>query len=460
MFITKKHISRRTVIRGMGATIALPFLDAMVPARTLLARTAAAGKTRLSCIEMVHGAAGSTVHGLAKNMWSPSAVGREFDLSPSSLSPLEPYRDYLTIVSNTDVRNAEAFAPKEIGGDHFRSSAVFLTQMHPKQTEGSDVHVGTSLDQLYAKRFGQDTPIPSLQLCIENVDQSGGCAYGYACVYTDTISWAGPTEPLPMVRDPRAAFDQLFGVGATPAERAANRRTDKSILDWVTGEVARLSRELGPSDRNRLSEYLEDIREIERRIQKIEAHNTSGEARELAGAPAGVPDAFGEHVKLMFDLQAMAFAGDITRVFTFKLGRDGSARVYPESGAALPFHPASHHGENEARIAQFAQINKYHVGFVPYFLEKLKSLREGDGTLLDQTLVLYGSPMGNSNVHNHKRCPLFLAGRANGHLRGNLHLKAADGTPMANVMLTLLQDLGLEDLQAFGDSTGRFELNA
>jgi hypothetical protein len=263
-----------------------------------------------------------------------------------------------------------------------------------------------------------------------------------------------------MVRDPRAAFDQLFGVGATPAERAANRRTDKSILDWVTGEVARLSRELGPSDRNRLSEYLEDIREIERRIQKIEAHNTSGEARELAGAPAGVPDAFGEHVKLMFDLQAMAFAGDITRVFTFKLGRDGSARVYPESGAALPFHPASHHGENEARIAQFAQINKYHVGFVPYFLEKLKSLREGDGTLLDQTLVLYGSPMGNSNVHNHKRCPLFLAGRANGHLRGNLHLKAADGTPMANVMLTLLQDLGLEDLQAFGDSTGRFELNA
>jgi hypothetical protein len=458
MYLPRKHISRRTVLRGMGATIALPFLDAMVPARTLLARTAAAGKTRLSCIEMVHGAAGSTVHGLAKNMWSPAAVGREFDLSPSSLSPLDAYRDYLTIVSNTDVRNAEAFLPKEIGGDHFRSSAVFLTQMHPKQTEGSDVRVGPSLDQLYAKRFGQDTPIPSMQLCIENVDQSGGCAYGYACVYTDTISWAGPTEPLPMVRDPRAAFDQLFGVGATPAQRAANRRTDRSILDWVAGEVARLSRDLGPADRGRLSEYLEDIREIERRIQKVEAHNTSGEARELAGAPAGVPDSFGEHVKLMFDLQALAFAGDITRVFTFKLGRDGSARVYPESGAALPFHPASHHGENENRIAQFAQINKYHVGLVPYFLEKLKNIREGDATLLDKTLIVYGSPMGNSNVHNHKRCPLFLAGRANGRLRGNLHLKAPDGTPMANVMLTLLHDLGLEDLQTFGDSTGRFEL--
>jgi hypothetical protein len=443
----------------MGATIALPFLDAMVPARTLLAKTAAAGRTRLSCIEMVHGAAGSTVHGLARNMWSPAAVGRAFELSPSSMSPLEPYRDYLTIVSNTDVRNAEAFEPKEIGGDHFRSSAVFLTQAHPKQTEGSDVYVGVSLDQLYAQRFGQDTPVPSMQLCIENVDQSGGCAYGYACVYTDTISWAAPTEPLPMVRDPRAAFDMLFGVGATPEQRAAHRRTNRSILDWVGAEVARLRRELGPTDRGRLNEYLEDIREIERRIQKIEVHNASGEQRELPGAPIGVPDSFEEHVRLMFDLQAIAFAGDITRVFSFKLGRDGSARVYPESGVKLPFHPASHHGEREDRIEQFAQINRHHVSLVPYFLEKLKNLREGDSNLLENTLVIYGSPMGNSNVHNHKRCPLFLAGRAGGHMKGNLHLKAPDGTPMANVMLTLLHDLGLDDLESFGDSTGEFALS-
>jgi hypothetical protein len=458
MYLTKKHVSRRTVLRGVGATIALPFLDAMVPARTLLARTAAAGRTRLSCIEMVHGAAGSTTFGLAKNMWSPAAVGRAFDLTPSSLSPLEPLRDYVTIVSNTDVRNAEAFEAKEIGGDHFRSSATFLTQAHPRQTEGSDVYVGTSMDQLYAQRFGQDTAIPSMQLCIENVDQSGGCAYGYACVYTDTISWASPTEPLPMVRDPRAAFDQLFGVGATPEQRAANRRTNRSILDWVTGEVARLTRDLGPTDRNRLGEYLNDIREIERRIQKIEAHNTSGEARELPGAPLGVPDSFEEHVKLMFDLQALAFAADITRVFTFKLGRDGSARVYPESGVKLPFHPASHHGEREDRIAQFAEINKHHVSLVPYFLDKLKNLQEADGNLLDKTLIVYGSPMGNSNVHNHKRCPLFLAGRANGHLKGNLHVKAPDGTPMANVMLRLLHDLGLDDVQTFGDSTGTLDL--
>ena len=316
--------------------------------------------------------------------------------------------------------------------------------MHPKQTEGSDVKVGVSLDQMYAQRFGQDTPIPSMQLCIENVDQAGGCAYGYACVYTDTISWAKEDEPLPMIRDPRAAFDQLFGVGATPSERAANRRTDRSILDWVTGEVARIAKGLGPDDKRRLDQYLTDIREIERRIQRVEAYNGSGEPRDLPGAPMGVPDSFTEHVKLMYDLQAIAFAADITRVFSFKLGRDGSARVYPESGAPLPFHPASHHGENEARVLQFAQINKYHVGLVPYFLEKLKNIQEGDANLLEKTLVVYGSPMGNSNTHNHKRCPLFLAGHANGMLKGNLHVKAADGTPMANAMLTLLHGLGLE----------------
>jgi hypothetical protein len=458
MIISKKHISRRAVLRGMGVTMALPFLDAMVPARTLQAKTAAAGKVRLSCIEQVHGAAGSTKIGLEKNMWSPAAVGRAFDLSPTSLSPLEPYRGHITIVSNTDVRNAEAFAPNEIGGDHFRSSAVFLTQAHPKQTEGSDVHVGPSIDQLYAQKYGQDTAIPSMQLCIENVDQAGGCAYGYACVYTDTISWADATTPLPMIRDPRYAFDQLFGVGATPEERAARRRTDRSILDWITAEVSRLRNTLGPSDRSRLDSYLDDVREIERRIQRIEEQNSTGEQRELPGAPAGVPDSFTEHVKLMYDLQALAFAGDITRVFSFKTGRDGSARVYPESGVTTPFHPASHHGEREDRVTQFAAINKYQVGLLPYFLDKLKNLKEGDSNLLDQTLIVYGSPMGNSNVHNHKRCPLFLAGHAGGALRGGLHLKPADGTPMANVFLTLAHGLEL-DLKSFGDSSGEVDLN-
>jgi hypothetical protein len=441
----------------MGVTMALPFLDAMVPARSLYAK-AASKKIRLACIEMVHGSAGSTAVGIARNMWAPAKVGRDFDLTPSSLSPLEPFRDYLTIVSNTDVRNAEAFEAPEIGGDHFRSSAVFLTQAHPKQTQGSDVHVGISLDQHYAQRSGRETPIPSMQLCIENVDQAGGCAYGYACVYTDTISWASATEPLPMIRDPRVAFDQLFGVGATPQERAAVRKADRSILDWITGEVARLRKDLGPADRARLSEYLDDVREIERRIQKIEATNTSGEPRELPGAPIGVPDSFAEHVKLMFDLQVLAFASDATRVFSFKLGRDGSGRAYPESGVKTGFHPASHHQDREDRVADFAKINKYHVGMVPYFLEKLKSTPDGDSNLLDNTLIVYGSPMGNSNVHNHKRCPLFLAGHAGGLLKGNLHLKAADGTPMANVMLSLVHGLGIDDMTSFGDSTGTFDL--
>ena len=459
MVIGSKQISRRTVLRGMGATVALPMLDAMIPAGVGRG-SPATSPTRLVCIEMVHGSAGASEYGAANHLWSPAATGSEFDLTPSALSPLEPYRDALTIVSDTDVRQAEAFIPKEIGGDHFRSSAVFLTQARPRQTEGSDIRAGISMDQLYAQRFGQETPIPSMQLCIENVDQAGGCAYGYACVYTDTISWASATRPLPMIRDPRVAFDQLFGAGGTPEERAARRRTNSSILDFISDRVASLKAELGPADVRRLDQYLENIRELERRIQRIEARNTSGEPRELPAAPAGVPDSFDEHVRLMFDLQALAFAADMTRVFSFKMGRDSSARVYPESGVDRPFHPASHHGENEENIDAFAEINRYHVGQLPYFLDRLRDSLDGDGSLLDSTLVLYGSPMGNPNVHNHKRCPLFLVGGANGALAGNRHVRAAPGTPMANVMLGLLQRLGMDDLESFGDSTGDFSFSA
>jgi hypothetical protein len=459
MVITKKHLSRRTILRGMGVTMALPLLEAMVPAGQAFAKTAARPRIRFSAIEMVHGSAGATKFGLEKNMWSPAQVGRNFDLSPSSLKPLEAWRNYLTIVSNTDVRNAEAFELPEIGADHFRSSAVFLTQSKPFQTQGSNVRAGVSIDQMYAQKYGQDTPVPSMQLCIENVDQAGGCAYGYSCVYTDTISWATATEPLPMVRDPRAAFDQLFGVGATAAERAAIRRADASILDWISTEVSRLRDQLGAGDRARLSDYLDNVREIERRIQKVEAYNSSGEQREMPEAPMGVPDSFSEHVKLMFDLQVLAFQSDTTRVFSFKLGRDGSSRVYSESGVNLPFHPASHHGEREDRVTQFAKINEYHVGLVPYFLEKLKNTPDGDSNLLENTLVVYGSPMGNSNVHNHKRCPLFFAGHAGGALKGGVHIKAADGTPMANAFLAVAQNaLGLE-INSFGDSTAVMDLN-
>jgi uncharacterized protein DUF1552 len=341
----------------------------------------------------VHGAAGCSEFGISQNLWNPAATGRAFDISAGSLSPLEPFRKHLTIVSNTDVPSADPYATREIGGDHFRSSACFLTQAHPKQTAGADVEIGISLDQIYASRSGQETPLPSLQLCIENVDQGGGCGHGYSCVYTDTLSWASPTTPLPMIRNPRVVFDQMFGVfgtGATSAERRDARTDDRSILDWLGDAVARVKRDLGPADRARLDDYRDNVREVERRLQAVEARNGSGEPRDLPEAPRGVPDSFSEHVKLMFDLQAIAFASDITRVVSFKLGRDNSNRVYPESGMSSAFHPASHHGGREDRILEFARLNAYHVSMVPYFLARLAALPDAAGTVLDNTVLLYG----------------------------------------------------------------------
>ena len=355
-YITGKHLPRRTFLKGMGSTIALPFLGAMVPAGHAASRTdRLMNPTRLIAIEMVHGAAGSNEWGATQHLWAPEKTGSEFDLTPSALLPIEPYRNYLTIVSNTDVDNAEAKQPSEIGGDHFRSSAVFLTQAHPKQTEGSDVLAGTSLDQLYAHQFGQDTPIPSMQLCIENINQSGGCNYGYTCVYTDSISWASPNEPLPLIRDPRLVFDQLFGAGGSAEERQMRRRTDKSILDWIGSRASDLKKDLGPEDQRRIDQYLTNVREIERRIQQIENRASSGEQGKLPEAPSGVPESFAEHVELMFDLQVLAFAADTTRVFRSRWGRDASARVFPESGTDKPFHPCSHHGGSDGRRHGFLQ---------------------------------------------------------------------------------------------------------
>jgi hypothetical protein len=290
------------------------------------------------------------------------------------------------------------------------------------------------------------------------VDQAGGCAYGYSCVYTDMISWASPTEPLPMIRDPRMAFDLLFGAGGSTKERASRRRSTSSVLDYITAQVADLNRKLDPSDRQRMERYLEDVREIERRIQKVEARNMGGESRELPEAAAGVPDSFDEHVKLMFDLQAVAFQTDVTRVFSFKMGRDASSRVYPESGVTKGFHPSSHHGNKPSNITEFGQINRYHVSLLPYFLEKLQSIQDGDKSLLERSAIIYGSPMGDGNIHNHKRCPLVVLGGANGQLAGNVHLKAPAGTPMANAMLTVMHKIGLTDIEQFGDSTGEFSL--
>ncbi|NCW44979.1 MAG: DUF1552 domain-containing protein [Gemmatimonadaceae bacterium] len=390
-FLTGKAMPRRQFLQGMSATIALPYLDAMIP----VGRGAfgnAKQAPRLVAIEMVHGAAGCNEWGAKMNLWSPAATGKAYDLAPTALTSLEQYRDYLTIISNTDVREAEPTSPNEIGGDHF--------------------------------------------------------------------SWASPNEPLPVIRDPRVAFEKLFGVGGTSAERAERRRTRRSILDFVSGEMSSLKAGLSPEDKNRLDRYLTDIREVERRIQRVEARNTSGEVRELPEAPAGVPDSFAEHVKLMFDIQALAFAADITRVFSFKMGRDGSSRTYPESGTDKPFHPASHHGGTERGVRDFNMINKYHVSMLPYFLDKLKSIQEGESNMLDKTMIIYGSPMGDSNLHNHRRCPLIVLGKAENRLAGNLHIKAPDGTPMANAMLSMMHTLGLDDMTTFGDSNGILNLNA
>ncbi len=452
MFITKKHLSRRTLLRGMGVSLALPLLDSMVPAQTPLRKTAASPRTRLACIEMVHGAAGSTTDGASKHYWVPEKEGSDFDFTVS-LKPLEPYRDYVTIISQTDLHQAEAFTAAEDGADHFRSSAVYLTAAHPKQTEGSDVRNGTSIDQFYAQKYGQDTPLPSIQLCIENVDAYGSCAFNYSCVYSDTISWASPTTPLPMTLDPRLAFENLFGDGGTQADRVSRQRENRSILDEIVQEVALIRKTLPARDRERLNTYLDDVREIERRIQAIEKYNSSGVKRELPAAPVGVPDSWEEHVKLMFDLQALAFAADVTRASAFKLSRDTSNRVFPESGIKSPFHTLSHHGETPARIAELAQLNRYHVSVLTYFLEKLKSTPDGDGNLLDHSLVMYGSPMGNSNIHGHKRVPLLLAGHASGQVKGNFHARCKEGTPQANALLTVMQRLGI-DMDKIGDSTG------
>jgi hypothetical protein len=457
-FITGKHIERRSFLQGMGAMLGLPMLDAMIPAGRGRAGAADA-PTRFVAIEEVHGVAGCNKWGATQNLFAPEQVGRGYELeSDNVLSSLSQYQDYLTIVSNTDVRMAEACSPEEIGGDHFRSSAVFLTQSHPKQTQGSDLHVGVSLDQVYAQRFGQDTVLPSLQLCIEPTDKGGGCDYNYSCSYTDSISWASPDTPLPQVRNPRTVFDMLFGAGGSEAERIARRRAHSSILDWVQGEVAHVKRDLGATDRQRVDRYLDSVREIERRIQLVEARNSSGEERELPEAPAGVPDSFREHMELMFDLQVLAFESDTTRVVSFKTGRDASNRTFPESGSDSGFHPASHHGDREERILEFNKISQYRVSMLNHFVERLKNTPYGDSNLLDQTVVMWGSPMGDANLHNHRRCPLFFLGRGNGALQGGIHYKAPDGTPMANVFVSLMQNLGFGDVTSFGDSTGEFLL--
>ena len=405
------------------------------------------------------GCAGGNDWGDAQNLFAPARAGRDFELkAESQLKPLEAYRDYLTIVSNTDVRMAEPYRAEEIGGDHDRSTAVFLTQAHPLQTQ-ADVYLGKSLDQVHADRFGQDTALPSLEITTEQMDRGGGCAYNYHCAYTTTLAWASPTQPLPAIREPRRVFEQLFGAGDSPDDRAVRLRSSQSLLDWVLVELNDLKRELGALDRQALDQYATHIRELERRIELVEAQNSSGEERQMPEAPSGIPDRWEDHMRLMFDLQVLALQADLTRVITFKTGFDLQNSTFPDSGTSKSFHASSHHGNVPAAIMEFNVINTYRLGQMAYFLEKMKNTVEGEASLLDKTAIIWGSPMGDPNLHNHRRCPLLLMGHANGALEGNLHLRAPKGTPMANVFVSLMQRLGHDDMRAFGDSTGEFPLS-
>ena len=458
-FITGTHLSRRTFIRGAGASVALPFLDAMVPAGRGWRDPAQEQFTRLVCVEESMGCAGGNDWGDSQNLFAPAKVGRDFEFkADSQLKPLEAYRDYLTVVSNTDCRMAEPYRAEEIGGDHDRSTAVFLTQSHPLQTQ-ADIFIGKSLDQVHAERFGQETALPSLEVTTEQMDRGGGCAYNYHCAYTTSLAWASPTQPLPAIREPKVVFEQLFGAGDSPADRANRLQTNRSLLDWVASGLADLKRELGAVDRRALDQYTTHIRELERRINLVEAQNTSGEERQMPEAPSGIPDRWEDHMRLMFDLQVLALQADLTRVITFKTGFDLQNSVFPDSGTNKSFHGASHHGNVPSAVREFNIINTYRLSQMAYFLEKMKSTMEGDASLLDKTAIIWGSPMGDPNLHNHRRCPLLLMGHANGALEGNLHLRAPTGTPMANVFVSLMQRIGHDDVQQFGDSTGEFPLS-
>lgn len=435
-FITKRHLPRRTFLRGAGVAIALPLLDSMVPAQTPLARTAANPRSRLGCIYVPHGA--------TMDKWTPAQAGTGFEFT-ETLKPLEKYRERLLVVSNLAHPQA-AGVGSDAGADHARSAAVFLTGSHP---EKESVHVGTSIDQIVAEKLGQDTPLPSLEVAIE--ENGLNCGAGYGCAYTNTISWKTPTVPLPMEHNPQVLFEKLFGEGSTSEERLARKEQSRSLLDSVTREIASLNKELPASDRSRMADYLDDVREIERRIQKAE--NQTPKDLKLPDAPVGVPEAFDDHFKIMFDMQILAFQANITRVATMMYARDTSGAVYPQSGVRDGFHVASHHSNNRANMDKFALINRYHTSLLAYFLEKLNATKDGDGTLLDQSMIMYGGGLGNGNLHEHTKLPVLMAGKLGGKLKTGQYLNYPENTPMANLLLTVLDKVGAP-VQKLGDSSG------
>jgi hypothetical protein len=441
MFITKKSLPRRTFLRGVGASLALPLLDSMIPARTLLAQTAAKPLPRLGFVYIPHGA--------IMDKWTPATVGAGFEFTPI-LKPLEPFRDYINVVSGLHHRAADTTAV------HSLSPTTWLSGVRPKATQGVDAFAGITADQIAAQEIGQDNPLPSMELATE--DHSGligSCDRDYGCIYMNTLSWRTPETPLPMEINPRKVFERMFGQGGSPAERLARIQEDRSILDAITKEAAALQLQLGPSDRQTMNQYLENVREIERRIQRAE--KSQGDADlQVPSRPAGVPFDFEEHVALMYELMALSYQANITRVITFMVSREVSNRTYTQIGVTDGHHAISHHQNRAEKMAKNVLIQTFNVNQFRGFLEKLEAMPDGDGSLLDHTLLLYGSNMSNSNAHDHFPLPNLVVGGAAGKMTGGRHLKYEDHTPMTNLLVTMLDKVGVKQ-ERLGDSTGILE---
>ncbi len=436
MIITKKALHRRTFLRGAGASLALPLLDAMIPAMTAQAKTPAAPPPRLGFVYIPMGS--------HRPEWTPRSEHDLSQLSPS-LSALESVKDQVTAFGNMELKNAYP-------GTHATSNAAFLSAAKAKWTESTDYHLGTTVDQIAAKHIGQETQLPSLELAMDLMSMVGQCDNGFACVYQNNLSWSSPTTPLPSEAHPRVVFERLFGEGGSAADRLEALRERASLLDYVRDDIARLQNNLGASDRTKVDQYLDSVREVERRIQRAEAKAADAEMPDLE-RPTGVPAEYADHAKLMFDLQALAYQADATRVITFQLARETSNRTYPEVGVSDPHHPLTHNGGDPDKLAKVAKINAFHVSLFAYYLQKLKETPDGDGSLLDHMLILYGSGMGNPDVHDHRNLPILVAGGAAGKVKGGRHIQYAESTPLANLHLTLLEKVGVK-MDHFADSKG------
>ena len=438
-FTSRMALPRRTFLHGMGATLALPLLDAMVPAATAAAKTAATPIRRLGFVFMPMGA--------DITRWTPPGAGKLDELSPI-LSSLAPVKQHVSVITNLELQNAYP-------GSHATSNSAFLSAAKAKLTESTDYYLGTTVDQVAAKQIGQETQLPSLEMAMDMMQLVGQCDNGYACVYQNNLSWSSPTTPLPAEAHPRLVFEMLFGEGGSKADRRAALRKRASLLDFVKDDIARLERTLGPADRAKVSHYLETVREVERRIQKAEGDVADNPLPDL-DRPVGVPASYADHARLMFDLQLLALQGDVTRVITFQLARETSNRTYPEIGVPDPHHPLSHHGNDPDKIARMAKINSFHVSLFAEFLTKLAATKEGNGSLLDHSLYLYGSGIGNPNVHDHTNLPVLVAGGAAGGMKGGRHIRYDKPTPLANLHLTLLDKVGVR-LDKFADRDGKVD---